>query len=147
MWWHRPAISAQGKLRQEDDHEFKVSLRYTVSSSLVWTTQWDPILKNQNKKITSPGLLRLPPNFKTVDPSTIPIFYLFLTLLCSTLGASWGCDREACFFGLDFPGGSAMRLTLLGGGWVSHLKSGSFLPPRSSDYTADFLIWNAKRMI
>lgn len=44
---------APGKLRQEDNVDFRESLDYTVSSRPAWSTEWYPLLKNKNNKTTA----------------------------------------------------------------------------------------------
>lgn len=39
-----------GKLKQEDDHEFKTTFSYTVNDKPAWTAKWDPISENQKQK-------------------------------------------------------------------------------------------------
>ena len=48
QWWHMPLIPEPGKQKQEDLSEFKISVVYTASSSMVRATQRNPVTK-QNK--------------------------------------------------------------------------------------------------
>lgn len=51
VWWLMPVVPAFRKLKQEDLHEFKVSLGYMVSSRPPRATKLNPISKITNKAV------------------------------------------------------------------------------------------------
>ena len=65
VWWCKPAIPAQGRLRQEVRCKFKTSLAYKASPRPASTAWWHPASKRQNKLSTwcsFPETLREPAN-------------------------------------------------------------------------------------
>jgi hypothetical protein len=49
-WWRTPLIPELGRQRRADLCEFEANLIYRASSRIPRATQWNPVLKNQNRK-------------------------------------------------------------------------------------------------